>query len=54
MIGEDLVKLLNPLYLEVEGAFMPRGGISIDPYYNYGRAGTEWKDVAWNRLVTRS
>ena len=33
-IGKDLVKLLNPRYLEVWGKFTPRGGISIDPYYN--------------------
>ena len=36
-IGKDLVELLNPRYLEVWGKFTPRGGISIDPYYNYGR-----------------
>ena len=33
-IGKDLVELLNPRYLEVWGKFTPRGGISIDPYFN--------------------
>ena len=26
------------------------GGISIDPYCNYGRPGTRWEEVAWTRL----
>lgn len=33
MIGHDLVSLLDPWYLEVEGRFRPRGGISIDPVF---------------------
>lgn len=33
---KDLVKLMNPRYLEVRGIFMPRGGISIIPFANYG------------------
>lgn len=49
-IMEDLVKLMDPKYLEVWGKFLPRGGISIDPYCNYGRAGTRWEEVAWQRL----
>ena len=35
---------------EVWGKFTPRGGISIDPYCNYGKPGTKWEEVAWNRL----
>ena len=35
IIMKDLVKLMNPRYLEVEGIFMPRGGISIYPFANY-------------------
>ena len=46
----DLIKLMDPKYIEVWGKFTPRGGISIDPYCNYGRPGTKWEDVAWNRL----
>ena len=29
----------------------PRGGISIDPYTNYGKPGTMWEQVATERLV---
>ena len=41
---------MDPKYIEVWGKFTPRGGISIDPYCNYGRPGTKWEEVAWNRL----
>ncbi len=36
IIMKDLVKLMNPRYLEVIGLFTPRGGISIYPFANYG------------------
>ena len=36
IIMKDLVKLMNPKYLEVRGIFMPRGGISIIPFANWG------------------
>ncbi len=36
IIMKDLVKLMNPRYLEVIGVFTPRGGISIYPFANYG------------------
>ena len=35
MIMKDLVKLMEPKYLEVIGIFNPRGGISIYPFANY-------------------
>ena len=50
IIMKDLIKLMNPKYIEVWGKFTPRGGISIDPYCNYGRKGTKWEDVAFNLL----
>ncbi len=50
VIMKDLIKLLDPKYIEVWGKFTPRGGISIDPYCNYGKAGTKWEEVAWDRL----
>lgn len=50
MIGKDLVKLMNPRYLEVWGKFTPRGGISIDPYFNWGRPGTKYEQLAEQRL----
>ncbi len=50
IIMKDLVKLLDPKYIEVWGKFLPRGGLSIDPYANHGKAGTEWEQVAKQRL----
>ena len=51
IIMKDLVKLMDPKYIEVWGKFTPRGGISIDPYTHYGRKGTKWEQVAWDRLA---
>ncbi|MGI6074797.1 MAG: preQ(1) synthase [Pyramidobacter sp.] len=51
IILDDLVKLLEPKYMEVWGRFTPRGGLSIDPYVNYGKAGTPWEDAARTRLL---
>ncbi|GFH42174.1 NADPH-dependent 7-cyano-7-deazaguanine reductase [Lactococcus hodotermopsidis] len=50
-IMKDLVALMQPKYLEVWGKFTPRGGISIDPYVNYGEKNTPWEQVAWERLT---
>ena len=52
IIMKDLVKLLDPKYLEVTGFFTPRGGISIYPFANYGRPGTRWEELAWKRLTS--
>ena len=49
-ILQDLVTLLDPRYVEVWGKFLPRGGLSLDPYCNYGKPGTRWEEVAWDRL----
>lgn len=51
MIMDDLVKLMDPKYLEVWGKFTPRGGISIDPYCNYGKPGTKFEEMADNRMM---
>lgn len=50
-IMKDLVKLMNPRYIEVWGKFTPRGGISIDPYCNWGRPETKYEKMAENRLL---
>lgn len=50
-IMKDLIRLMDPKYIEVWGKFTPRGGISIDPYTNYGKKGTPWEKVAWERLA---
>ena len=49
-IMKDLVRLMDPKYIEVTGFFTPRGGISIYPYANYGRPGTKWEKLAEQRL----
>lgn len=36
IIMKDLIKLMDPKYIEVKGYFMPRGGISIHPFANWG------------------
>ena len=51
IIMKDLIKLMDPKYIEVWGKFTPRGGISIDPYCNYGRKGTEFEEMAMHRLM---
>ena len=50
IIMKDLIKLMDPKYIEVWGKFTPRGGLSIDPYANYGKPGTEWEKTAKERL----
>ena len=51
IIMKDLVKLLEPKYLEVMGLFTPRGGISIWPYANYGQPETKYEKLAEERLM---
>ena len=50
IVMDDLVALLSPKYIEVEGVFNPRGGISIWPFANFGKAGTPYADMARERL----
>ena len=50
IIMKDLIQLMDPRYIEVWGKFLPRGGISIDPYANYGRPGTKYEKLAWERF----
>ena len=53
IIMKDLVKLMQPKYIEVVGLFTPRGGISIYPYANYGMPGTKYEALAEQRLLNR-
>ena len=52
IIMKDLIRLMDPKYIEVTGLFVPRGGISIYPYANYGRPGTKWEQLAEQRFAT--
>lgn len=51
IIMKDLIRLMDPKYIEVWGKFTPRGGISIDPYCNYGKIGTKYEKMAQDRLL---
>ncbi len=51
IIMNDLVRLMDPRYIEVTGIFVPRGGISIYPYVNYGRPGTKYEQLAEQRMA---
>lgn len=51
IIMKDLIKLLDPKYIEVWGKFLPRGGLSIDPYANYGMKDSIYEQMAKNRLM---
>ena len=33
---KDLIRLMDPRYIEVKGIFTPRGGIAIHPFANWG------------------
>ena len=51
IIMKDLIKLMGPRYIEVWGKFTPRGGISIDPYCNYGKPETKFVAMANFRMM---
>ncbi len=51
IIMKDLIRLMKPKYIEVWGKFLPRGGLSIDPYCNYGEPDTKYEKLAWDRLA---
>ena len=51
VIMKDLIRLMDPRYIEVTGYFTPRGGIAIWPYCNYGRPGTKYEAMAEHRLL---
>lgn len=51
IIMKDLVRLMDPKYIEVTGIFTPRGGISIHPFANY--ADDAHQDLKNQRLAAR-
>ena len=50
IIMNDLIKLMDPKYIEVCGEVTPRGGIAIHPFANYGKPKTEFETLARERL----
>ncbi len=53
IIMKDLIRLMEPKYIEVKGIFTPRGGISIYPFANYGKPGTLFEELAKKRLFEK-
>ncbi|MDM8213885.1 preQ(1) synthase [Enterococcus hirae] len=51
IIMNDLIELLHPRYIEVWGKFTPRGGLSIDPWCNWGRPESKFAEMAEYRLM---
>ena len=51
IIMKDLIKLMEPKYIEVEGIFRPRGGISIWPFVNWGVPDTKYEQMALQRFA---
>lgn len=51
IIMKDLIRLMQPKYIEVLGLFTPRGGIAIHPYANYGIEGTKYAKMAEDRFA---
>jgi len=51
IIMKDLIKLMDPRYIEVYGIFTPRGGISIYPFANY--ADENHQELKQQRMVAQ-
>ena len=51
IIMNDLIRLMDPKYIEVTGLFTPRGGISIYPFANY--ADEEHQQMKRDRLLAQ-
>ena len=51
-IGNDLVKLLAPKYLEVLGEFTPRGGIAIVPFSSFHNGNAAYKKIYESRRAS--
>jgi len=49
-IMKDLRKIMQPRFIEVQGKFTPRGGISIDPYTCWGIPSSKYEEMAAHRL----
>jgi len=51
MIMKDLVKLMEPKYLEITGIFTPRGGIAITPFVNYSNGEEKYNQLRDSRIL---
>ena len=53
IIMNDLVKLMEPKYIEVRGMFYPRGGISIYPFANWANPEFGYEEIARERMFSQ-
>lgn len=51
IIMKDLIKLMDPKYIEVHGIFTPRGGIAIYPFASYAKPGTGYDSFKTARML---
>ena len=51
IIMKDLIKLMDPKYIEVKGIFAPRGGISIFPFVNWANPEFNYAEFAQERQL---
>ena len=51
IVMKDLIKLMDPKYIEVRGIFSPRGGISIFPFVNWANPKFDYADYAKSRQL---
>ena len=51
MVGKDLVKLLDPKYLEVRMIYSVRGGIALYPFFTYSDASGNYDYIVKQRQI---
>jgi 7-cyano-7-deazaguanine reductase len=51
IVMKDLIKVMDPKYIEVKGIFSPRGGISIYPFVNWANPNFDYADYAKQRQL---
>lgn len=51
IIMKDLIKLMDPKYIEVRGIFSPRGGISIFPFANWANPKFNYQSLEQSRKL---
>ena len=51
IVMKDLIKLMDPKYIEVRGIFSPRGGISIFPFANWANPKFNFNELANQRKL---
>ena len=48
---KDLIKIMQPKYIEVTMKFNPRGGMSIFPYANYSNGEEKYEKIRDYRFM---